>query len=223
MISLYLLQNPDHYTSHEFVPFYWKSFVSKARSYWQPDSTEDQPKVVLVKRRGKLIGLSSTFDYTHRPLSHNSYTLYDWVSEYTRIRKPNNRTKHNNQDDPEEDSDNNDSHKYDYKYLQFLKDHPLHETHVPVHHSKNRHLIPNFLGGILPRPDKEDREYYCCTMLVLFCPWRSGKDLKQANQSWHEAFESYDFPSHCKTYIENINLRYEALDARDDFRAQMKS
>ncbi|KAJ3753346.1 hypothetical protein EV360DRAFT_97053 [Lentinula raphanica] len=181
MISLYLLQNPDHYTSHEFVPFYWK------------------------------------------PLSHNLYTLYDWVSEYTRIRKPNNRTKHNNQDDPGEDSDNNDSHKYDYKYLQFLKDHPLHETHVPVHHSKNRHLIPNFLGGILPRPDKEDREYYCCTMLVLFCPWRSGKDLKQANQSWHEAFESYDFTSHCKTYIENINLRYEALDARDDFRAQMKS
>ncbi|KAJ3831136.1 hypothetical protein F5878DRAFT_519870, partial [Lentinula raphanica] len=107
--------------------------------------------------------------------------------------------------------------------LQFLKDHPLHDTHVPIHHSKNRHLVPNFLGGNLPRPDKEDREYYCCTMLVLFCPWRSGKDLKQAEQTWHEAFELYNFPSHCITYIQNMNLRYEALDARDDFRAQMKS
>ncbi|KAJ3819853.1 hypothetical protein F5880DRAFT_1625438 [Lentinula raphanica] len=215
MISLYLLQNPDHYTSHEFVPFYWKSFVSKARSYWQPDSSEDQPKVVLVKRKGKLIGL---------PLAHDSYTLYDWVSEYTRIRKPNSKTRqkiYDNEDDSQEDSEDDATHKYDFKYLQFLKDHPLHDTHVPVHHSKNRHLVPNFLGGILPRPDKEDREYYCCTMLVLFCPWRSGKDLKQADQSWHEAFESYDFPSHCKSYIQNINLRYEALDARDDFRAQM--
>ncbi|KAJ3718487.1 hypothetical protein C8R42DRAFT_585767, partial [Lentinula raphanica] len=224
MISLYLLQNPDHYASHEFVPFYWKTFVSEARSYWQPNTSEDQPKVVLVKRKGKLIGLSSTFDYTHRPLAHDQYTLYDWISEYTRIRKPKNRSK-DVQDDNEavQDDGEIDNPKYEYKYLRFLKDHPLYETHVPIHHSKNRHLVPNFLGGILPRPDKEDREFYCCTMLVLFCPWRSGKDLKQENQSWHEAFESYNFPSHCKSYIQNMNLRYEALDARDDFRAQMKS
>ncbi|KAJ3841853.1 hypothetical protein F5878DRAFT_502000, partial [Lentinula raphanica] len=210
MISLYLLQNPDHYTSHDFVPFYWKPF----------------PKVVLVKRKGKLIGLSSTFDYTHRPLTHDHYTLYDWVSEYTRIRKPNNKSK---QIYDELESKNEDifqetgAEKYNYKSLQFLKDHPLHDTHVPVHHSKNRHLVPNFLGGILPRPDKEDREYYCCTMLVLFCPWRSGKDLKLPDQTWHEAFELYNFSTRCTTFIQNINLRYEALDARDDFRAQMKS
>lgn len=28
MASLYLLQNPDHYTSHNFIPFWWKSFVN---------------------------------------------------------------------------------------------------------------------------------------------------------------------------------------------------
>jgi hypothetical protein len=28
MASMYLLQNPDHYTSHNFVPFWWKSFVN---------------------------------------------------------------------------------------------------------------------------------------------------------------------------------------------------
>ncbi|TFK18491.1 hypothetical protein FA15DRAFT_575554, partial [Coprinopsis marcescibilis] len=27
MASLYLLQNPDHYTSHSFVTFSWKPFV----------------------------------------------------------------------------------------------------------------------------------------------------------------------------------------------------
>ncbi|KAJ3833424.1 hypothetical protein F5878DRAFT_546598, partial [Lentinula raphanica] len=224
MISLYLLQNPDHYTSHDFVPFYWKSFVSKARSDWEPNSTEDQPKVVLVKRKGKLIGLSSTFDYTHRPVSHEHYTLYDWISEYTRIRKPN---KKNNKNDDNISSDNDveqvNIDRYDFKKLQFLKDHPLYDTHVPIHYSKNRRLVPNFLGGILPRPDKEDREYYCCTMLVLFCPWRTGQDLKLPVQTWHEAFESYNFLPHCITFIQNMNLRYEALDARDDFRSQLKS
>ncbi|KAJ3754421.1 hypothetical protein EV360DRAFT_3142, partial [Lentinula raphanica] len=116
----------------------------------------------------------------------------------------------------------NDSLQSQYKNLQFLEDHPLYETHVPVRRINFEHIIPNFLGGILPRPDKDDREYYCCTMLVLFCPWRTGEDLKTEQQSWHEAFQNYNFPSRCKTFIQNINLRYEALDARDDFRAQMK-
>jgi hypothetical protein len=29
MASMYLLQNPDHYTSHIFIPFWWKLFVNK--------------------------------------------------------------------------------------------------------------------------------------------------------------------------------------------------
>ena len=28
MASMYLLQSPDHYTSHKFIPFWWKSFVT---------------------------------------------------------------------------------------------------------------------------------------------------------------------------------------------------
>ena len=30
MISMYLLGNPDHYTGHKFVTFYWQSFVHEA-------------------------------------------------------------------------------------------------------------------------------------------------------------------------------------------------
>ena len=30
MASMYLLENPDHYTSHEFVSFYWRTFVREA-------------------------------------------------------------------------------------------------------------------------------------------------------------------------------------------------
>ena len=32
MASMYLLRNPNHYTSHEFVSFYWRSFVCEACS-----------------------------------------------------------------------------------------------------------------------------------------------------------------------------------------------
>ena len=32
MASMFLLGNPDHYTSHEFVSFYWRSFVHEACS-----------------------------------------------------------------------------------------------------------------------------------------------------------------------------------------------
>jgi len=31
MACLYLLDNPDHYTSHTFVPFWWRTYVSEVR------------------------------------------------------------------------------------------------------------------------------------------------------------------------------------------------
>ena len=55
MICLYLLDNPDHYSSHVFVPFYWQSFVSKAHATWnmpfeqQPQHpTDDVPEKVAI-------------------------------------------------------------------------------------------------------------------------------------------------------------------------------
>ena len=41
MICLYLLGNPDHYTSHQFVPFYWLSFVQEVRKVWDEDLTDE--------------------------------------------------------------------------------------------------------------------------------------------------------------------------------------
>jgi hypothetical protein len=55
MICLYLLDNPDHYTSHVFGPFYWQSFVSKARATCNAPSdqpsqhpTDDMPEKVAM-------------------------------------------------------------------------------------------------------------------------------------------------------------------------------
>ncbi|KAJ3867897.1 hypothetical protein EV359DRAFT_33413 [Lentinula novae-zelandiae] len=82
--------------------------------------------------------------------------------------------------------------------------------------------VPNFIGT-LPRPDKDDREYYCCTMLTLFCPWCSGEDLKKRDQSWHDAFEEYTFCNQNQLIMKNMNICFECLDAHDDYCAQLKS
>jgi hypothetical protein len=68
-----------------------------------------------------------------------------------------------------EDSTNISDNKIHGKYP-FLKDHPLYETHQ-VNISKFIDLIPNFVGGSLPRC-RGDGEYYCTTMLTLFKPQR---------------------------------------------------
>ncbi|KAH7871351.1 uncharacterized protein C8R40DRAFT_1016523, partial [Lentinula edodes] len=192
MISLYLLKNPDHYTSHNFIPFYWKTYVSTARSF---------------------------FDYTHRPVQHVNYSLYNWVCSFYKVAKR--KSKDEVLSDLETESKYSRSAK-STKGLPFLAGHPLVETHVISTRRNSSMTVPNFIGA-LPRPNKDDREYYCCTMLTLFCPWRTGEDLKKKDQSWHEAFEAYDFCEQSQLYMKNMNIRFECLDARDDFRAQLKS
>ena len=83
MASLYLLGNPDHYTSHKFTLFYWKNFVREARNPWitttENDTTEsaavldekEMPeKVVLQKYEGTYIELSNIYDYIYRPIAY---------------------------------------------------------------------------------------------------------------------------------------------------------
>ena len=62
MICMYLLGNPDHYTSHIFVPFYWPSFVTEVEQDFNINENEIQ-KVALIKRKGKIVGLCPVHDY----------------------------------------------------------------------------------------------------------------------------------------------------------------
>ena len=104
----------------------------------------------------------------------------------------------------------------------FLKNHPLYDTHVLRLIPENDKIIPNFVGATLPRCDQGDRELYCSTMLAFFCPWRTGKDLKKETETWDDAFTGYPFNDFQQEIMNNFNIRYECLDARDDYRAQMK-
>ena len=66
MASLYLLGNPDHYTKHKFVTFYWKNFVHEIQNIWNFNiDKENGAKVVLNKSLGKIVGVSKMQDYIH--------------------------------------------------------------------------------------------------------------------------------------------------------------
>ncbi|EDQ98417.1 uncharacterized protein LACBIDRAFT_302382 [Laccaria bicolor S238N-H82] len=231
MASLYLLGNPDHYTSHKFTLFYWKNFVREAR------------------------------DYIYHPIAYEKMSLYDWIRKAKKEKHTKEEQqefdahydKNENEVDDEsvtegedelnflgsgattcdigdellgEDSD--DELNYEIFYddepdsQEFLPDHPQHCTHKVVVFDEENALIPNFVGRGLPRRDQGDREYYCSTMLSLFKPWQNGKDLKVEDESWDEAFCGYAFSARQLELMNNFNIKYECNDARDDYSAQMK-
>ena len=257
MICMYLLGNPDHYTDHKFIPFYWQSFVSEAQSAFAVENQERPNKVALVRKQGRIVGISPVFDYTYRAPELYHLSLYEWVTRCKRIKiltsgkevkeenpvvnidvsfEAQNESFQNadtsiteeatNVGEIPADFDNFDNDISNRKlgknvYL-FLTDHPLSDSHALRLVPENEKIIPDFVGATLPRCDQGDREWYCSTMLVLFHPWRTGKDLKLELETWDDAFTKYAFNELQKQLMNNFNIRYECLDARDDYRAQMK-
>jgi hypothetical protein len=98
MICMYLLDKPDHYTSHKFKPFHWKSFVSEAQKFWNSEQSEqqnDDHKIILIRKNGRIFGISRVYDYIFRPIELENMSLYDWIRLCDRasIPKPNNKSK----------------------------------------------------------------------------------------------------------------------------------
>ena len=76
--SMYLLKNPDHYTSHQFRTFYWPSYVRAARYAWHPDNEKyGEDQMVLLKIKGEIVGHSVVQDYVFRSVEY--IFLYDWI------------------------------------------------------------------------------------------------------------------------------------------------
>jgi hypothetical protein len=283
MACMYLLENPDHYTGHKFVNFYWRNYVQEVQSAWGSPLKDDKPaKVVLNKTMGNYIGVSHVQDYVHRPFIYHDFSLYDWVKqskkskrskvqqaefdekystgkEYDKeiiddgedelnmlgsspeisklgggIAKLEDFSDYDSLEEPDEDNnednidelnigDNDAQHLYEdeQEEHQFLKSHPQFQTHQ-IRCTDEENLVPNFLGGSLPRCDQGDREYYCMTMLTLFKPWRSGKDLKTEDYTWDETFVQHKFTASQEQLMKNFNLRYECNDARDDYTSKQQ-
>ncbi|KAJ7838978.1 hypothetical protein B0H13DRAFT_1650428 [Mycena leptocephala] len=214
--DLYLLGNPDHYTNLTL------------------DSEENY------------IGSESKDDYVYRLITFSDTSLYDFLQMTSRKKRtkkqmkeflnslagreefgaaPVNSAEPDDDDFIEKDIDDDQEQKIGDKsdavtMHPFAPGHPLYRTHYlrcdPCDLEK---CVPNFVGGSLPRMDEGDREYYCCTMLTLFKPWRSGKQLKNEIDNWDETFREHKFTAKALRLMANFNVRYECNDARDDFSA----
>ena len=279
MASMYLLGNPDHYTSHKFVPFWWKNYVNDVQQYWVPiaemktktnenentvhidNQTSDiadlittgdvalEDNVILNRHEGRYVGINNIDDYKYRPGIYSNMSLFEWTQTAVHRKHTKKEIEKLTQGHHDVSSsiiglepveinnthaytlDHNESGSEDIqntyartrKYMPFLDEHPLSATHlVKCDLDRIKTIVPNFVGSPLPRCDQGDRENYCCTMLTLFKPWRTGGDLKIDGQTWNDAYELYEFCDREKKIIKNFNLRYECLDARDDFHAELK-
>ncbi len=246
MASMYLLGNPDHYTSHTFVNLYWRSFTNEVMRTATSDQgvIDDIPEKVVVITKG-FRASSPVYDYMYRPLKYTNMSLYDWVQQLKKekggtqkicklARDPQSTNEHDENDLVEQEEeqtgdkrkkcpDNEQENINDYAEM-FLEGHPQRQTHQPHLLANNQYCnrVPNFLGGPLPRRDSGDAEIYAATLLSLFKPWHNGMDLKTEQENWSEAFHIHEFDDKSKQLMDNFNLRYECSDARDGFTAQRK-
>jgi hypothetical protein len=85
MVCMYLLGNPDHYTNHTFVPFFWYTFVLEAQKSWERvDQSMHADRVALIKTGKQIVGLSPVHDYIYRPSEFGHMNLYQWVLQRER-------------------------------------------------------------------------------------------------------------------------------------------
>ena len=239
MVCMYLLDQPDHYTSHKFVPFYWRSFVNECTKPWLSAPDEDiKEKLMILKVKNKIVSFSPVYDYIYRAKELENFCVYDWVRRCTRKRFNSallhgNRTDENTDSDDTSDTDESDwsnqpQHSAVPKKIPpnihlFQNPHPLCKSHASCLGPEDEKLVVNFIGGILPRHVPDDNDEYCLTMLTLFKPWRSGLDLKAKDEQWTDAFSIHNFTERQNEIMKNLNIRYECMDARDDYRSQMKA
>jgi hypothetical protein len=236
-ICMYLLGNPDFYTRALFNPCYWRSYVNEASKGNYSTESEDSAmeaetmaeNLVLSRSKDEIVGLSKVADYTHRPERLKDFSLYEFLHciKKRKIRKRKAPVYKDQEDSDESVHDCNEGDEpcesENVKSSMTLLDgHPQSGTHELYLVKPSHRMVPNFIGGELPRKDKGDYEYYCTTMLTLFAPWRCQNDLKAGNTKWSTAFESFDFKNYALEKMSHFNVLYECQDARDDHRAQRK-
>ncbi|KAJ7187206.1 hypothetical protein C8R46DRAFT_879409 [Mycena filopes] len=250
MASLYLLGNPDYYSSHVYVPFAWRQYVQFVRAHWiremKHSSLNLYEWIQCSKKKKRSVKQKQNFDDEIRLSKHSRPTFYkaamkkireedgeegtDSESEYGSgmeddpdeldLHAPSQAGDYDGESDwetDEEDDENKPSQRA------FLVEHPMFRSHSVACTMDNVYsVIPNFIGGAIPRSDKGDRAGYCMAVLTLLKPWRSPADLKDATATWDQAFQEHQFSDRQSQMIRNFDVRYECNDARDDHFAQMK-
>ncbi|KLO04886.1 hypothetical protein SCHPADRAFT_806882, partial [Schizopora paradoxa] len=87
MACMYLLGNPDHYTSHSFVNLYWRSFVNECvrNCTTNEEAKKLVPDLTVTITKG-MRASSPVYDYMYRPLKYSDMCLYDWVQQFQKVK-----------------------------------------------------------------------------------------------------------------------------------------
>jgi len=170
MASAYLLGQPDHYTSHKFRTFYWRSYVSEIRRQCNEtvieltdlsepkeaesmDNDEDaklSSKVMIMSVDGQLMSYKAVLDYSLRPSVLWEISLYDFIRRSEKFKVSKSQSRDENSTDEESVAGLiNDTNGNTSKFS-FLSDHPQFKTHKLSLRRQDYGYIPNFVGGILP-------------------------------------------------------------------------
>ena len=98
----------------------------------------------------------------------------------------------------------------------YLSTHPQQKSKIRVIRHKEHNCIVKLQGRRLPRSDRQDdRNLYCASILMLFCPWRNLVDIKGGYETWEDAYEAFTNGTNqtIRDMISNIQQRYRAEDA----------
>ncbi|KAI0371861.1 hypothetical protein BV20DRAFT_1051451 [Pilatotrama ljubarskyi] len=92
-----------------------------------------------------------------------------------------------------------------------LRFHPYHSQYQSGHVKlvdESEAYVPNSIGGSMPWWDTGNREQYCLTMLTLFKPWRSGRNLRpHADMLWDDVFRECQFTPRQQDIIKYFHIR----------------
>ncbi|KAI0367202.1 hypothetical protein BV20DRAFT_909753, partial [Pilatotrama ljubarskyi] len=236
-----LLGHPDHYTNEKFKVFYWYAYVQHALETGPTTASKatvttcgDTERVVLGHSAEGIVMLNKVNDYVLRPRYFARWSLYDFL-RLTDVRKLTEKEdflpcpcEQSDEESSGEDASSDSEGPRAQRSAEgvpsahrFLRGHPHRDTHGVFVRSPKDGYILNFVGRGLPRADKGDRETYCQTMLVFFCPsgWRTGQDLLGRSHTWSESFELAAFGEEHLRVMKNMGVLYECRDARDDYSA----
>ena len=167
--ATYLLGLPDHYKNFQFKVCYWQSYVNQIEKIWKDygegeieSKILDMATVLIYKSGNNYKATSPLYDYVYHPQELEVICLYDYISQYEKIRVGRGKTINTSNEisdtsDSESESSNDVTDLADRFSNKLGYAHPQYSNHLV--RKRENPVIPNFVGATLPRNTDATNEY----------------------------------------------------------------